>query len=60
MKNLLTGAAIVAAIMIILIAVNVVCNRNGIELDTTGVGVASAIGAMLIYQGMTKKEKGEA
>lgn len=57
MKNLLKGAAITAAILIVLIVINVICNINGIDLDSISNGPVIAACTMLIYKGLTKNEK---
>lgn len=56
MKNLLRGAVVVVIVMIVLIAVNMACNLKGINLDVP-TGTTSAVCAMLLYEGLTKKEK---
>ncbi len=57
MKNLLKGAAVMAAVMIANLIVSIVCNMNGIELNSTVTGTVSAVSAMLIYRGLTKNGK---
>ena len=57
MKNLLKGAAVMAAVMIANLIVSIVCNMNGIELNSTVTGTVSAVSAILIYRGLTKNEK---
>lgn len=57
MKNFLKGTAIMVIILVVLIAVNVACNLNGIDLDAPATGTVSAVSAMLIYEGLTKKRK---
>ncbi|MCI8293144.1 MAG: hypothetical protein HFH53_06365 [Hespellia sp.] len=57
MKNFLKGAAVVAVVTIVLIIVNVICNINGIDLDSVSTGTTSAICAMFIYNGLTKDDK---
>ena len=57
MKNLLKGAGVTAAIMIVLLVISVLCNMNDINLDSTMTGTMSAVCAMLIFCGLTKKEK---
>ena len=57
MKHFLRGAAIVAAVTIVLIVVNVICNMNGHELDPVSTGTAASVGAVLIDGGLSKKEK---
>ena len=53
----MNAAAVGIAILVILMAVNVICNINGINLDAVPVGVVSAIAGMWIYQGLIKLEK---
>lgn len=57
MKNFFKGAAVTAVILIIFIAINVICNMNGIDLDSISQGPVIAVCAMLIYKGLTKNEK---
>ncbi len=56
MRNLLTGIAITVVVLIILIAINVICNMNDIHLDAVVTGTCAAVSAMLIYGGLTKKK----
>lgn len=57
MKRLLKGIAVTAVVLVVLIAVSVFCNMNGINLDSTVTGTMSAVCAMLLFSGLTKKEK---
>lgn len=57
MQNFLKGTAVMVIVMIVLIAVNMACNLNGIDLDAPTTGTVSAVSAMLIYEGLTKKRK---
>lgn len=57
MKHFLKGAAVTVIVLVVLIVINVICNMNGIELDSVSTGTVSAVGAMLIYYGLTKNEK---
>ncbi|MCI9326463.1 MAG: hypothetical protein HFJ00_09510 [Lachnospiraceae bacterium] len=57
MKNLLKGAAVMAAVMIANLIISIVCNMNGIELNSTVTGTVSAVSAILIYHGLTKNGK---
>ena len=57
MKNFLKGAAIVVAIWIVLIVINVICNMNGHELDSVSSGTMAAVCAMLLDRGVTKNKK---
>ncbi|GFI30528.1 hypothetical protein IMSAGC013_01918 [Lachnospiraceae bacterium] len=54
MRNFLIGAAIVAVTMMILMAVSIFCNVEGIYLESTAIGVVLGIGAMMVYQKLTK------
>lgn len=57
MKHLIKGAAVTVVILVVLIVVNMICNVNGHELDAVSTGTAASVGAMLIYGGLTRKEK---
>ncbi len=57
MKSFLKGTAVWAIVMIVLIAINVICNINGINLDSVSNGAVMAVCVMLIYEGWAKKEK---
>ena len=57
MKYFLKGAAVTVVVMIVLIIINMICNMNGHELDSVSTGTVASVSAMLIYGGMTKKEK---
>lgn len=65
MKHFLKGAVVVAGvtivIMIINIIVNIVCNRNGIDLNATAMSMMSTfigvLSGMLIYDKWIKDEK---
>ena len=57
MKKLLKGAAVTVVVMVILIVINMICNMNGHELDSVSTGVVASVGAMLIYDGLTKNKK---
>jgi hypothetical protein len=56
MKKLLRGVIILAIILVVLIIVNVICNINGVNLDSTITGTCTAVAAMLIYEGVEKKQ----
>ena len=56
MKKLLKGAAVTVVVMAILIVINVICNMNGHELNSVSTGVVASVGAMLIYDGLTKNK----
>lgn len=57
MKRFMRGAAVVVAIWIVLIVINVICNINGHELDPVLTGTAAAVGAVLVEGGLAKNEK---
>ena len=57
MKRFMKAVAIVAAILIVLVVINVICNINGHELDSVPSGTMAAVCAMLLDRGLTKKEK---
>ena len=57
MKHFLKGAAVLVIIIIVLMVINVICNMNGIDLDSVSTGTVAAGGAMLIYDGLLKREK---
>lgn len=46
-----------AVVMIVSLIIHIICNKNGINLDSTVTGTVSAISALLIYRGLTRKEK---
>lgn len=57
MKNFLKGVAVAAIVLIVNLILNIICNKQGINLDSTATGTVSAISALLIYRGLTRKEK---
>lgn len=57
MKHFFKGAVVTAVVLIVFIGINVICNRNGIDLDSVSNAPVIAVCAMLIYQGLTKNEK---
>lgn len=57
MKHFLKGAAVLVIIIIVLMVINVICNMNGIDLDSVSTGTVAAVGAMLIYDGLLKRGK---
>lgn len=57
MKRFMKAAAIVVAIWIVLIVINVICNINGHELDSVPSGTSAAVCAILLDRGLNKKEK---
>ena len=57
MKSFLKGTAVWAIVMIVLIAINVICNINGINLNSVSNGAVIAVCAVLIYRASTSNEK---
>lgn len=57
MKHFLKGAAVVMAVIIVNMIVNIVCNMHGIDLNATGQSTVSAVCAMLIYRRLIINEK---
>ncbi|MCI8513291.1 MAG: hypothetical protein HFI93_01470 [Lachnospiraceae bacterium] len=57
MKHFLKAVAAVAIVLVISMAIHVVCEMKGIELDTVMTTIVSASFATLIYQGLIKNEK---
>lgn len=57
MKHILKGAAVIAAVMIVSLTVNTICNINGVDLNSTVTGTVFAVSAMLLYSGWIKSEK---
>lgn len=57
MKHLLKGIAVTAAVLIVLMIINVFCNMHDIHLDSVITGTLSAVCAMLFYCGLIRNEK---
>ncbi len=57
MKQILKGAAISAIVLIVFIAINVICNINGINLDSISSGPVIAVCAMLIFRESTRNRE---
>ncbi len=57
MKHVLKGAAVMAGVMIVNLILNIICNMNGVDLNSTVMGTTSAVCAMFIYNGLIKNEK---
>ena len=57
MKHFLKGAAAVAIVLIVSMAIHVFCNMKGIQLNQVTTGTMSAICAMFLYQGLIRNEK---
>ena len=56
-KHLLKGVAVMVGVIVVNMIINIVCNMNGIDLNSTVVGTMSAVCAMLIYNGLIKNEQ---
>lgn len=54
--NLLKGIVVSAVVLIVLIAINMICNMKGVNLDAVVTGTIAAVCAMLVYGGLTKKQ----
>ena len=54
MKHFFKGTAAIAITMIVNIIVNVICNMNGVELNTIITTFVSTICAIEIYHGLIK------
>lgn len=57
MKHLLKGAAVMVGVIIVNMIINIICNMNGVDLNSTVQSTMSAVCAMLIYQGLIRNEK---
>ena len=57
MKHFVKGAAVTAAVLIILMIVSIFCNIQGIELNMTAIGPVTAVCSMFIYNGLIKNEE---
>lgn len=57
MKQILKGVAVTAIVIIIFMVISIICNVNGINVDSTSNGAVMAACAVLIYRGVTRKEK---
>ena len=51
------GFLITVLVLVVLIVLNIICTKNGINLDTVATGTISAVCAMLIFGGLTRKDK---
>ena len=56
MKSL-KGFLVTVITLVALIIVNMICNVNGINLNTIISGTTTAIVAMFIYEAITKKDR---
>ena len=59
LKHFLKGVVVMVIVMVVNIIINIVCNMNGIDLNSTWQVFVSALFALLLYQGLIKKEKNE-
>lgn len=55
MRNFITGIITTVVVVGIVMVINIICNRNGLQLDTTVTSTCAAVGAMLVYSGLKKK-----
>jgi FtsH-binding integral membrane protein len=55
--KILKGFLVTVITLIALIIVNMICNVNGINLNTIISGTTTAIVAMFIYEAITKKDR---
>ncbi len=53
-NNFFKGAAVLVGIMIIDMIINIICNMNGIELNSMANTFVSVMFAMLLYNAWTK------
>lgn len=51
------GLIVALVILAILVVVNYICSSKGIEINAVAEGTIAAVGAMLIYGGLTKEKK---
>lgn len=56
MKHFLKGAAVMAVVIIVNMIINIVCNMNGVDLNSTVMSTTSAVGAVLVYNAWIKGE----
>lgn len=57
MKNFLKGAAIVVAVLLVLMAINIVGNLNGVNMDSLSNGPVWALCAVMIYRDIVRDTK---
>lgn len=57
MKHFLKGVVIVVGVMIVDIFINIICNINGIDLNSTANTFAAVGCAMYLYYAWTRNEK---
>lgn len=57
MKNLLKAAVVLAASMIVNIVINIICNMNGVELNTIVMSMTTTFVALMVYHTWIMNEK---
>lgn len=57
MKHFVKGVAVMVGVIVVNMVINIVCNMNGINLNSTAQSTMSAICAVFIYNGLIKNEK---
>lgn len=57
MKHFLKWVAVMAGVMIVNIIINIVCNRYNVELNSSVVSVVSTVCAIIVYDGLIRREK---
>ncbi len=57
MKNSFKAVVVGAGVIIMNMIIHIVCNMNGIELDSVVTGSTSAVLSMFIYQAWIRSEK---
>ncbi|MCI8626526.1 MAG: hypothetical protein HFI40_09650 [Lachnospiraceae bacterium] len=57
MKDFFKGVVIIAAVLIVLIIINVIGNINGITLHSAPMSVAAACCSMYLFRAWKKKEE---
>lgn len=57
MKHLLKGVAVMVGVIVVNMIINIVCNMNGIDLNSTAQSTTSSLCAVLIYDRLIKNEK---
>lgn len=57
MKHFLKGTTVTAGIIIINMLINVVCNMNGVDLNSTTTGTMSAVCGIFIYDRLIQHER---
>ncbi len=57
MRYFLKGTIAIAAVTIANMIINIICNMNGIELNSIMMTFVSTFCALLLYHGLIRKEK---